>query len=129
MYLHKTPMWDGQEAITTETNRVCLALFPEEREVEEPAAPTENGEEATAEPTTEKRTFAWLVWLTKPLTRSRAINAAEQEAYGLRTAMEVASFNASLARKARLAETAEEVAEHDQFISDVKQELTRIGVK
>lgn len=122
MYLHKTPMWTGQEAIHKERNRVLLALFPEETEVEVPS------EYPDGEPTTEKETRAWHVWVEKPLTRAAAINACEQEAYGLKTAMEVASFGASLARKARLGQTPEEVTEHDAFIESVKEELTRIGL-
>lgn len=127
MYLHKSPLFDGQQSVTTDRNRVLLALFPEEREVEVPADPSEDG--TPSDPTTEKQTFAWLVWVEKPLTRAAAINAAEQSAYGLKTAMEVASFNASLARKARTEEDASEVSEHDEFINEVKAELTRIGVK
>lgn len=37
----------------------------------------------------------------KPATRASLINGAEQAAYNLITVMDVASFNASLARKAR----------------------------
>ena len=49
-------------------------------------------------------------------------------AYDLHNALEVASFNASPARKARNQEDAEEVREHDEFIADVKTDLTAIGV-
>ena len=63
-----------------------------------------------------------------PVTRAKCINAAEMAAYGLLDAMDVASFNASLSRKARCSEDMEEVVEHDDFIRDVKVELTNIGV-
>ena len=75
---------------------------------------------------------AFEITVKNPLTRARAIDAAEREAYHLRTADDVASFNASLARKFREAysrgETDAEVIEHDNFIADVKQELSRIGI-
>lgn len=63
-----------------------------------------------------------------PLTYDKCVNAAEMAAYGLRTAMDVASFNASLARKQRIGEDIEEVQEHDRFIGEVKQELTFLGL-
>lgn len=63
-----------------------------------------------------------------PLTYEKCINAAEMAAYGLRTAMDVASFNASLARKQRVGEDVNEVLEHDDFIGRVKQELTQLGL-
>lgn len=63
-----------------------------------------------------------------PLTYDKCVNAAEMAAYGLRTAMDVASFNASLARKQRVGEDVNEVLEHDDFIGRVKQELTQLGL-
>lgn len=77
-------------------------------------------------PATATRAFA--VPVEKPVTRARAINAAEMEAYGLRNAMDVASFNASLARKWRENPTDKECIEHDEFISAVKQALTAMGI-
>jgi len=71
---------------------------------------------------------AFEITMPFPMTRPKCINAAEMAAYGLESAMDVASFTASLARKARLGEDPEEVAEHDQFIQDVKEELTRLGI-
>lgn len=64
----------------------------------------------------------------KPYSRDSAINTAEMEAYSLKTSMQVASFNASLARKSRENPEDEEVKEHDGFIAWVKEELTRIGI-
>lgn len=119
MDLNKTIIEKGLPSVFDEGTTMLLSLFPEEVEV---AASMEG-----AEPTTE--TSAWQVRVAKPLTRSAAINACEQEAYNLRTAMDVASFGASLARKARLGEDTTEVEEHDNFIKAVKAELTRIGVK
>lgn len=66
--------------------------------------------------------------IEKPLSRDAVINAAEMQAYGLVTAMDVASFNASLARKSREGEDNSDVNEHDEFISWVKDELTKIGI-
>ena len=64
----------------------------------------------------------------KPISRDVLINAAEMQAFGLVTAMDVASFNASLARKSREGEDNEDVKEHDEFINWVKEELTKIGI-
>lgn len=66
--------------------------------------------------------------VSKPVSRDMAINAAEMAAYGLRNAMEVASFNASLARKSRIDPNDSEVVEHDEFIGWIKEKLTEIGV-
>lgn len=127
MNVNKTPMFDGQQSVTTDRNRVLLALFPETVEVA--VMEERDSAEETEEIQTREETVAWQVWVGKPLTRAAAINACEQEAYGLRSAMDVASFGASLARKARLGEDTAEVEEHDSFIKQVKAELTRIGVK
>lgn len=64
----------------------------------------------------------------KPLTRGKLINAAEMDAYNLHTAMDVASYNASLARKSRENETDDEIKEHDDFINFIKDGLTNIGI-
>ena len=71
---------------------------------------------------------AYPIRVEKPLSRDKLINAAEQQAYGLVTAMDVASFNASLARKSRENEDSEDVKEHDEFISWVKDKLTEVGI-
>ena len=71
---------------------------------------------------------AYPIRIEKPLSRDSIINAAEMQAYGLATAMDVASFNASLARKSREGEDNTDVKEHDEFISWVKDELTKIGI-
>ena len=71
---------------------------------------------------------AYPIRIEKPLSRDSIINAAEMQAYGLVTAMDVASFNASLARKSRDNEDSYEVKEHDGFINWVKDELTAIGI-
>jgi hypothetical protein len=73
-------------------------------------------------------TLAFPIRVAKPITRNAAINAAEMEAYGLSTAMEVASFTASMARKFRDNPDDSEVKAHDEFIAWVKNELTEIGV-
>ena len=71
---------------------------------------------------------AFPIRVEKPASRASLINGAEQTAYNLITAMDVASFSASLARKAREGETNYEVQEHDDFIQWVKDELTKIGI-
>ena len=71
---------------------------------------------------------AFPIRVKKPLTRAKLINAAEMEAYNLNTAMDVASFNASMARKSRENETDDEIKEHDDFISFIKGKLTEIGI-
>lgn len=80
----------------------------------------------------DEKTYAFAVRVDKPLTRDKVINNAEMERYHLNSALEVASFNASLARKSRLASMRSledgEVIDHDNFIEAVKSELTNIGV-
>ena len=71
---------------------------------------------------------AYPIRIEKPLSRDAVINAAEMQAYGLVTAMDVASFSASLARKSREGEDDLDVKEHDEFIKWVKDELTKIGI-
>lgn len=81
----------------------------------------ENGEN-------QKQVRAFAVRVDTPVTRGGIINAAEMEAYGLYTAMDVASFNSSLARKSREDAEDGEVKEHDEFIKQVKQWLDEIGI-
>ena len=71
---------------------------------------------------------AFPVRVIKPVTRDAAIAGAEMAAYGLSSALDVASLNASLARKFRNNPKDEEVQEHDRFISWVKGELDKIGL-
>lgn len=84
--------------------------------------------ESSGVPVERTVTLAFPVRVAKPVTRDAAINAAEMEAYGLRTPMEVASFGASLARKFRRSPEDDEIREHDEFIAWVKEELERVGV-
>ena len=76
----------------------------------------------------EEGTRAFELTMTAPMTRAKCINAAEMAAYGLIDAMDVAAFASSLSRKERTGEDLEEVREHDQFIHDVKQELSSLGI-
>lgn len=76
----------------------------------------------------EDGTRAFELTMTAPMTRAKCINAAEMAAYGLIDAMDVAAFASSLSRKERTGEDLEEVREHDQFIHDVKQELSSLGI-
>lgn len=75
-----------------------------------------------------QQTRAFCFPVQKPLTRAKAINAAEMAAYGLEDAMAVASFAAGLARKQREGRDLEEVADHDAFMSWVQAELTSCGI-
>lgn len=86
--------------------------------------------ETTTDEEGEERTVirAFPIRVENPVSRDAAINAAEMYAYGLRTAMDVASFAASIARKGRINPSDPEVTEHDEFIAWVKEELTGIGV-
>ena len=83
-------------------------------------------DETAGDDETISRAFA--VPVEKPITRALAINAAEMEAFGLRDAMAVASFNAALARKWRENPNDQECLEHDQFIEDIKDGLTAMGI-
>ena len=67
--------------------------------------------------------------MSVPMTRAKCINAAEMSAYGLLDAMDVAAFASSLSRKERMGEDLDEVAEHDEFIMDVKVELSALNVR
>lgn len=81
----------------------------------------ETGESRTA-------TLAFPIRVEKPLTKDKAINAAEMEAYGLADSMDVASLNAALSRKWRENMNDEEVSDHDMFIRWVKAELDATGL-
>lgn len=65
--------------------------------------------------------------MTEPMTYAKCINAAEMAVYGLQNAMDVASFNAGLARKERSGQTAD-IQEHDSFMESVKMELEKLGI-
>lgn len=71
---------------------------------------------------------AFEITVSAPVTYDKCVNAAEMAAYGLTTAMDVAAFGASLARKQRSGENADEVLEHDRFIGQVKDELALLGL-
>lgn len=73
-------------------------------------------------------TRAYPIRLDKPITRDKAINSAEMEAYSLNSAMDVASFNASLSKKFREDPEDKEVKDHDELINWVRKELTKIGI-
>lgn len=72
------------------------------------------------------RAFAFRV--PKPVTKAGAMNAAEMAAYNLRSAMDVASFNAGLARHQRKGDDQGEAAAHDSLLDWVSQELAAIGI-
>ena len=100
---------DGFIAIMKGHQYDTICLFPECSDVEE-----------------SDLAFTYLV--ARPYGRDAAINAAEMAAYGLHDAMDVASFNAALARKWREQVDDPECVDHDEFIRAVKNELTRIGI-
>lgn len=74
-------------------------------------------------------TEAFPVRVDKPVTRAKAIAAAEMAAYGLSSSLEVASLSASLSRKFRNNPEDKEIQKHDRFISWVKSELDNIGLR
>lgn len=88
---------------------------------EEVSTLDENGEEKT-------KTVALEVLVSKPLTRPKAIDAAERTIFCLKNADEVASYNAGLSRKFRMNPEDEEVKQHDKIINDVRQWLTECKV-
>lgn len=73
-------------------------------------------------------TMAFPVRVKKPLTKAKAVNAAEMQAYALADALEVASLAASLARKHRENINDLDVKKHDEFIAWVKRELDASGL-
>ena len=123
---------DFNAEYTTRANGVCVSLdegshvtyFIGHKQTSE-LRPAANDPELMVEKNIVR---AFPVRVPKPATRDAAINAAEMAAYGLYTAMDVASFNAALARKSRISQSDEEVLEHDNFIYWVREELTKIGV-
>lgn len=120
------PYREGDSGVTFK-NGVCTRLDEGRRYTSlfighEAATETdEEGNEVT-------KVYAFQIRVKKPLTRAKAISAAEAATYNLRSAEEIASYGTSLARKARLGEDTDEVEAHDEFIAWVKQELTAIGV-
>jgi hypothetical protein len=118
--------WAGNLYASLEdgANHRILFLFHEEQEVFQ----SEVQEDGTEESKLKVQVVAFPLRLELPITRAKAINAAEMQAYNLKDALEVASFNASLARKSRENSQDEEVVEHDQFINQVKDYLTKIGI-
>lgn len=86
------------------------------------ALPADDGGERAA-------VVASVIRVPKPMTRDSAINAAEMQAYGLSSPMDVAAFAHAMARKHRCNPADHEVLEHDAFIESVKAGLTEIGVK
>lgn len=118
----KTTWFNGKLTRINEGPTTTLYLFHESRtELFYP-------EHDNAEPYEVEVTEAFPVRVSNPVTRSEAINNAEMQYYGLYSAMEVASFNASLARKARKNPNDAEVIEHDHLIESVKEQLTAINV-
>lgn len=112
-------MIDGKERV----------VFMGHEEVEVPVPDHRPEAEGNGSPVrTERRTIAFEVRIPMPVTRAKAITAAEMEAYELVTALDVASFNAGLARKQREGVDIQEVTDHDEFIGWVKNELTKIGI-
>jgi hypothetical protein len=107
---------DGKCISINEGSHMTFYVAHEQQQVTD-----EQGNELT-------RTLAFPIRVQKPVTRDAAINAAEMEAYALTSAMEVASFTASMARKFRENPGDAEVLAHDEFIEFIKQELTAIGV-
>lgn len=116
----KTTWRDGKCVMLDEGRHVTLYIGHKE-ETRHEVSP--EGE------TTEKQvTLAFPVRVEKPLTKDKAINAAEMQAYGLADALAVASLAASMARKWRENINDVDVSEHDTFIRRVKRELDKTGL-
>lgn len=132
--LMEVPYKEGDDAVTFRdgmcvrldegSEYVTLFIGHETRTVTETAVDIDGNETVTE---TDK-VYAFPIRVEKPLTRAKAINAAEKAAYHLLDAEAVASFNASLARKSRVGEDTDEVSDHDDLIEWVKEGLDSIGL-
>lgn len=116
MNREKTTWRDGRLVAIDEGTHVTLYVGHADAE-----RPGEDGEAESA-------VVAFPIRVEKPLTKDKAINAAEMEAYGLSSSMDVASLNAALSRKWRENMNDTEVSDHDEFIRWVKQELDSTGL-
>lgn len=116
--------WKDGKLIRLELGKNKAQLYIGHTSEEVPTYSEEDGSETG----TETITRAFVFDVEKPITRAKAINAAEAEVYGLKSVSEQASFNASLARKSRNNEDVSEVEDHDNFIDWVKEELDSIGI-
>ena len=114
--LGKSTWRDGRLVAVDEGTHVTLYVGHTTKEMTD-----EDGDPSTV-------TFAFPVRVEKPLTKDKAINAAEMEAYGLSSPMDVAALNAALSRKWRENMNDTEVSDHDEFIRWVKQELDSTGL-
>lgn len=106
-----------------EGNAVTVYLDAHEEERTE-MVPSDDGE--SEHPEARKVKVGYAVRCEKPVSRDGFTNAAEMLAYGLRDENALASFYASLSRKARNGEDADEVKEHDEFVAWVKSELDKV---
>lgn len=117
----KTVWKDGKCAMLDEGSRHAVLYLGHRKSSRTEMSPS--GEE-----TDRKVMEAFAVRVEKPLTRDRAVNAAEAAAYGLRDASDTASLNAALARKWRENVNDPDVAEHDAFIRWAKAEIDALGL-
>lgn len=106
-----------------EGNAVTVYLDVHEEERTEMVS-SDDGE--SERPEVRKVKVGYAVRCEKPVSHDGFINAAEMLAYGLRDEKALASFYASLSRKARNSEDSEEVKEHDEFVAWVKSELDKV---
>ena len=112
----KTTWRNGRMVAIDEGNAVTLYVGHADQEQTDA-----EGEPRTA-------VVAFPIRVEKPLTKEKAINAAEMEAYGLASPMDVAALNAALSRKWRENMNDPEVSAHDEFIRWVKTELDATGL-
>ena len=117
----KTVWKDGKCAMLDEGSRHAVLYLGHRKSSRTEMSPS--GEETDREVME-----AFAVRVEKPLTRDRAVNAAEAAAYGLRDASDTASLNAALARKWRENVNDLDVAEHDAFIRWAKAEIDALGL-
>lgn len=117
----KTVWKDGKCAMLDEGSRHAVLYLGHRKSSRTELSP--EGEE------TEREVMeAFAVRVEKPLTRDRAVNAAEMAAYGLLDASDTASLNAALARKWRENVNDLDVAEHDAFVRWAKAEIDALGL-
>lgn len=118
-YAQEDSVWKDGKYVMSKGTRTDTYYIGHEYEEHQEELPT-------GEVITKNVCRAFAINVRKGALRGDVINAAEMTAYGLRDAMDVASFNAALARKFREDPDDAECKEHDAFISWVKKELNKI---
>lgn len=115
-YNKERTKWIGDRLVSMDCGGMMLVYVGHHTE-------TVNDEEGNSV----EKSYAWPIEAKHPVSRASIINAAEMQAYGLTSAIDIASFAGSLSRKYREDVTDPEVKEHDEFIRWIKEELDKSG--